>query len=260
MLTPEIHQTEFAHAILGHPHYAASRALQLTARPGANPQARLGIYRNNTYASLTAALLATFPVTARLVDERFLRYAASRFIDRGLPNEPRLSQFGGEFPRFLAGMEQLQAMPFVAETARLEWLIAQALDEPALIGQPLTALSWLDEPDEAALSLQPSLRLFASRWPIFELWSAHQDADEPDLPVVRRGPLQRVVLWRTHAAVRLAALDTGEMRFLRVLASGSPLARAALRARNVDPMFDLAGALARLFGCGLVTAIARHSH
>jgi hypothetical protein len=260
MLTPEIQQSAFADAILAHPHYAAAEVLQLSARPGANPVARLGIYRNNTYASLTAALLATFPVTARLVDERFLRYAAARFIDSGLPGEPRLSQFGARFPRFLAGMEQLQAMPFVAETARLEWSVAQALDEPALIAQPLTGLSWLDEPDQATLSLQPSLRLFASRWPILELWSAHQDADEPELPTVRRGPLQRIALWRTNATVRLGALDAGEMRFLRTLLAGQPLGRAALRGRNVDPMFDLAGALARIFGCGLVTAIARHSN
>ncbi len=144
MLTPETQQSAFADAIFAGAQFRAAEQLQLSARPGADAVARLGIYRNNTYASLTAALLATFPVTARMVDERYLRYAAARFIDRGLPVEPRLSQFGAGFPHFLAGFEQLREMRFVAETARLEWLVSQALEEPALIAQPLTALSWLE--------------------------------------------------------------------------------------------------------------------
>jgi hypothetical protein len=260
MLTPETQQSAFADAIFAHAQFDAVEQLQLNARPGADAVARLGIYRNNTYASLTAALLATFPVTARMVDERYLRYAAARFIDRGLPVEPRLSQFGGEFPRFLAGFEQLRQMRFVAETARLEWLISQALEEPALIAQPLTALSWLESPELAILSMQPSLRLYASRWPILEIWSAHQEPGEPQLPPIHRGQARRVAIWRTHDNIRLAALDAGETRFIRTLATGRILEDAALRARKVDPMFDLAGALARLFGRGLVTAISRNTN
>jgi hypothetical protein len=234
--------------------------LLLSSRPGSNAIARLGIYRNNTYASLTAALLATFPVTAQLVDERYLRYVAAAFIDSGLPGEPRLSRFGSRFPKFLAGFGSLKAMPFVAETARLEWRIAEALDEPALISQPVTVLSWLDEPDSAAVALQPSLRLFASRWPALQIWAAHQDGTVPEFVAERLRQPERAAVWRTSGSVRVVALDAAEARFLRMLSLGRPLDRAAGCARAVDPMFDLAGALARIFGCGLVTGVSRNAH
>jgi len=260
MFTPEIHQREFANAILAHPHYGAAGDLRLSARPGANATARLGVYRNNTYASLTAALLATFPVTAKLVDERFLRYAAAAFIDSGLPDEPRLSRFGSRFPKFLAGLGSLKSMPFVAETARLEWRIAESLEEPALISQPVTVLSWLDEPDGAAIALQPSLRLFASRWPVLKIWSAHQDGVESDFVAERLLRPERAAIWRTGGAIRVVALDAGDSRFLRMLSLGRPLGRAVACAHAIDPMFDLAGALARIFGCGLVTGVSRKAN
>lgn len=230
---------------------------RLTARPGADPYARMNVYRNNTYASLTAALLAVFPVTARLVDERFFRFAAHQFIGSFPPNEPRLSQFGARFPDFLTHFEQLEAMPFVAATARLEWLIATALDRPVLPSLPLSSLNWLEKPERASFRLQPSLLATISRWPVFSIWTAHQDEAEPDLGFVISGRVERTVLWRSGPNIRLARSDAGQFRFLRSIAAGASLERAATRALAGDPLFDLARSLAQLFGDGLVAGIAR---
>ena len=79
----------------------------------------------------------------------------------------------GDFT-FLARFEDLRSMPFIAETARLEWMIAEALDAPVL---PARALAQFDDGEAETvpeLFLQPSLRLIACRWPALEIWSAHQ--------------------------------------------------------------------------------------
>lgn len=230
---------------------------RLAARPGADPRARVNVYRNNTYASLTAALLAVFPVTVRLVDERFFRYAAHQFIASFPPNEPRLSRFGEKFPDFLRKLASLRAMPFVAETARLEWLIAVALDRPVMPCLPLSSLDWLDAPERASFRLQPSALATISRWPVFSIWTAHQYEAEPDLGFVRSGRSERIVLWRSGPNIRMVRTDAGRFRFLRSIAAGASLERAASRALAIDPLFDLATALAQLFGDGLVTAVAR---
>ena len=47
---------------------------------GADPLNRLSIYRNNTFVSLTDALMTTFPAVVRIVDERFFRYLAYTYI------------------------------------------------------------------------------------------------------------------------------------------------------------------------------------
>src|SRR5438477_4573855 len=62
---------------------------------------RLNIYRNNTFISLTGALKTNFPVTMRMVDERFFAYVTNAFIAEHPPREPRLSAYGAKFPKFL---------------------------------------------------------------------------------------------------------------------------------------------------------------
>lgn len=232
-----------------------SRLPHLTARAGADPYARLNVYRNNTYSSLMAALTAVFPVTARLVDERYFRYAGHRFISEFPPDEPRLSKFGKLFPRFLREFERLATMPYVAETAALEWEIAIALDMAVSEAVPLTAVTRLDSPELATLELQPSLHLGLSRWPVFSIWAAHQEFEEPELDFVRRGHSERIMLWRSAKNIRLISLGAADFAFMRRIFRRDTIERAALRALAIDPLFDLATALGLLFGHGLVTGI-----
>ena len=98
----------------------------------ASPLGRLEIYRNNTLISLTEALKANFPVTVRLVDERFFRWVAQDFIRHHPPREPRLALYGAALPAFLATVPACRTVPYVAEVARLEWAICQSLQAEQL--------------------------------------------------------------------------------------------------------------------------------
>jgi hypothetical protein len=256
MLSLDVHQPSLARAIL-QPEKFTESSLALRAADGADASARLGIYRNNTIASLTSALLATFPVTAALLDERFFRFAAWKYIAAHPPRDPRLARYGLEFARFLSKMPELRSMRFVAETARLEFQVARALDEPSLFAQPVTALAWIDRPEAAPLQLQPSLGVFMSRWPAAQIWAAHKEEADPQLPPVRRGDLERFAVWRNRDSVRLLGITKATATLIRSLQKQQALGVAAEMAARHDQMFDLATELARLFGCGLVTAVGR---
>lgn len=221
----------------------------------ADPWSRLRIYENNTRASLTATLMAVFPVTTRLVDERFFRYAASAFIRRHPPHEPRLVRYGEGFPAFLRSFEGLADLPFVAETARLEWAIAEALDVATRPACPLTALNATVTWQSPDMLLQPSLRLLVTAWPALAIWRDHQGG-EAEIPSAGwRREMQRIALWRSGDRVRFQLLEPADFAFRHALAHGQGLERAIARAQTETPLFDLASALARLFGDGLVTGI-----
>jgi hypothetical protein len=251
MLTHERLQQTIANAVLGKPHIGLSPLLEVGP---ADPIRRLRVYQNNTRASLTSTLIAVFPVTARLVDERFFRYAASEFIRFHPPTEPRLVRYGAEFPNFLRTFEGLAEMPFVSETARLEWAIAEALDEAWLPAVPLAALNDAGEatPD---LVLQPSLRFVISHWPVLSIWSAHQEGGDLDsLRAAERKP-ERVALWRAGDNVRFSLLSSAQFSFRYSLKAGLGLEKAVARALTHEPMFDVVGALVGLFADGLVTDV-----
>ncbi|TIR31868.1 MAG: DUF2063 domain-containing protein [Mesorhizobium sp.] len=252
MLPLEHLQNTIAQSVLGKPQFGL---LSLVSAGRADPCRRLRIYENNTRASLTATLMAVFPVVVRMVDERFFRYAASEFIRRHPPGEPRLVRYGSDFPHFLRTFEGLAEMPFVAETARLEWAIAEALDAASLPALSLAALDSDTSRPTPELILQPSLRLVMSHWPVLSIWSAHQNGGVPDQADVWQRKAERIALWRHGDNVRFARLTSAQFSFRHSLKKGLGLERAVSRALTHEPMFDVLGALVSLFGEGLVTGI-----
>jgi len=252
MLSLESLQETVARSVLGKPHFGLS---SLFAAGSANPYRRLRVYQNNARASLTATLMAVFPVTVRMVDERFFRYAASEFVRLNPPSEPRLVRYGSDFPNFLRTFEGLADLPFVAETARLEWAIAEALDAASLPACSLAALESASGGTTPELMLQPSLRLVISHWPVLSIWSAHQNAESPDQAGHWQRSAERIALWRLGDNVRFARLTSAQFSFRHSLKMGVSLEKAVARALTHEPMFDVLGALVGLFGDGLVAGV-----
>lgn len=252
MLSLEGLQKTIARSVLGLPSFGLAPLVE----PGrSDPYGRLRVYQNNTRVSLTATLMAVFPVTMRLVDERFFRYVASEFVRRHPPREARLVRYGKEFPDFLRAFDGLEDLPFVADTARLEWAIAEALDAPVRPSCPISALDGATEETTPELILQPSLRLVISGAPILSIWAAHQDGASPESMPIPERRSERVALWRHGDSVRFARLDGSTFSFRYALKAGLGLDKAVSRALTHDPMFDLVKALVGLFGDGLVTNV-----
>jgi hypothetical protein len=256
MLTLDRLQHTIGNAVLGKPNGSVAPLFE----PGlSDPIRRLRIYQNNTRASLTSTLLVVFPVTAQLVDERFFRYAANEFICFHPPTEPRLVRYGAAFPNFLRTFPGLAEVPFVAETARLEWAIAEALDSASLPPLPIGTLNGVEEatPD---IVLQPSLRFVISHWPVLSIWSAHQEGSTIEgLDMSAHRP-ERVALWRSGDTVRFSLLTGAQFSFRSSLKAGLGLDKAVSRAITHEPMFDFVGALVSLFNDRLVTEVCPHAN
>ena len=223
----------------------------------ADPVARMRIYRNNTVSSLTATLMSVFPVTVRLAGERPFRRAASAFIHHLPPVEPRLVRYGAEFPRFLRTFEDLERMPFVSETARLEWAIAEALDAPVLPSCPVASIAAAMRVTAPDIRLQPSLRMLFCHQPALSIWTAHQDDATADPAVTSGTGSERIAVWRREDRVGFQLLGAAEFALRHALAHGQGLIRAAERALAQEPGFDVGAGLFRLFSDGLVTAITQ---
>jgi Putative DNA-binding domain len=218
-----------------------------------NAAGRFNIFRNNSYASLTECLKAVFPVTMRLSDERFFDYAAHAFIAARPPREARLSQYGAEFPRFLATFAPCRDFPVIAEMASLEWAIAGTLNDAEELAAPISLIKELGlDGGKFGLRLQPNLRFTVSRWPLIGVWSDHKKEE-----VVITGPLKRrvsrVVISRHGEDIHLLELDAARFAFWRSLARGLSIEAAAERALTRDPLFDLIHETIAIFRSKLVT-------
>lgn len=258
MLSNHALQASVKHAILGTGITDLAPEFAPRFGPGGfDPLRRFNIYRNNTFASLTATLLSVFPVTASLLGDGYFRFVAAGFIKGNPPMEPRLVRYGASFAGFLGGLEDLRSMPFVADVARLEWLIAEALDAPVAQPRSLSDLAGPDASMMPEIRLQPSLRLLFARWPALDIWSAHQPGgDLESLARVRRKP-ERIALWRSNDSVRFLRLGSAHYAFLHALVKQRGLETAVERAVTRSADLDLAATLHGLFADGLVASV-RH--
>ena len=176
-----------------------------------SPTQRLQIYKNNTRLALAELLIQSFPAVTKLVDEKFMRYAAQEFWAECRPGSGDMNDYGADFPTFLQNFPALSQHLYVADVARLEWLRHEAWLSPVLPSPSIV---------NGVLYLQPHVRLLHSRWPVASLWAfALEGGSPPNIDsgegfvLVHRTEEKQVVVRRldksTHAL--LIALQDGAM-------------------------------------------------
>jgi len=237
-------QTQLRDAVLGG---AASELLAEIDADGLLPEARVRIYRNHAVSTLGAVLESVFPVVCRLVDRRFFGYAAHEYLRGHAPHSRCLAEYGAGFADFLARFGPCKQLPYLPDIARFEWALkaAAAVREAT----PLMIEALAKVPHEAAvslkISLQPSVRYFASRWPIDAIWLANRQQEVPSVDLAVGGAF--LELRRADEGAAWQQLEPASFAFRSALADGLALGTAATAAAAADPAFDLAAALDRLF-------------
>ncbi len=241
----------FARAILGD---ADGTLLESIRGDGLEPAARLAIYRNHVFTTLTAALGATYPVVCRLVDERFFAYAADRYIREHPPAAPCLVEYGETFADFLAAFPPCRELVYLPDVARLEWAINRAFHAPAAAAIEPALLREIPACDLAGLvlALDPSAAFLDSPWPVDRIWRANQPDADPEATVDLDTGGARLEIRRLDGDVVFRALDGGTWAFRAALARGRRLEDAAGAGRAADSAFDLAHAVRGLLDDALV--------
>ncbi len=246
-------QVEFCHSIANE---AADELLQLIAGDGFDPAARLGIYRNNVTTRLTDTLSATYPVVSQLVDARFFAYAATTFVRQHLPVSGCLSDYGTEFPAFLAGFEPAADLKYLADVARLEWAIHEILNAAVLPAVPIAALAAMQgDPAHFKLRIKPTAKFLASAFAIDQIWIAHQGEGKWD---GLQMDADRVWLQiEANEVLRIAHLTPSTWAFRARLAEGASLGAAIAQALAISTEFEPSSALAALFADQFVVGLTQ---
>lgn len=191
----------------------------------------LSAYRSNGAAIAARSLAAAFPTVAQLVGADSFDALAAAFWLACPPTRGDLAEHGAELPAFIAADAQLADVPWLADSARLDWAVhrAEASADAAESGAGLERLG-TDDPATLALRLTPGTTLVESRWPIATLWQAHRSVAEDRFAAVRdalaEGRGETALVWRAGWRAQVAALPAADAAFTRALLAGQPLAMA----------------------------------
>jgi hypothetical protein len=190
----------------------------------------LQAYRATAGASAERTLASAYPTVQALVgDDSFADLARALWHARP-PERGDLAAFGDTLPDFIAASPQLADVPYLADVARLDWLVAcaeRAADDEADAGS-LNLLADVD-PEALCLVLAPGAAILRSEHPVVTVWAAHRD----ELPrfdearaALRGGRRECALVWRQGWRGRVDAVDDATARWTRALLAGQALSHA----------------------------------
>jgi hypothetical protein len=217
---------------------------------------RYNIYRNNITVSLIDALAAVYPAVQRITGVEFFRAMARFHVRATPPSSPLLFDYGRDFPAFIERYEYAQALPSLADVARIEraWLDAyHAADAASLSAEALAAIP----PERLAgsvFSVHPATRIVRSRFSAATIFAANRGNDPPGQ--IDAGMPEDALITRPDTDVVMRHLPAGAAVFMTSLMSGQPLGEAAASALNDSERFDIALNIAGMIEAGVFTGIS----
>jgi len=232
-------QTAFACAIFGKdidalmPHVVSR---------GVSPEQRFAVYRNNVHHNLGEALRAVYPVVERLVGARFFDYAADRYIEIYPSECGDIHRFGNGFSAFLSDFPPAAQLPYLPDTARLEWNMHEVFHAPDHAPLALDKLGQLPQSSYAMLRfmLHPACRLLSSPFPVHRIWEWNQATAQQEEALDIGSEEASLLIRRSGFEVELVPLAPAEFAMLSALSDGRTVGAAFESALRADQGFELA--------------------
>ena len=202
------------------------------------PARGLKAYKSNAHALAERVLQAAYPVLTQLLGAQSMGALARTFWHVHPPVCGDLTQWGGALPEFVRASEQLAGEPYLADVARVEWVLhvgATAADGVA----DYASLALLTQPDsgDVRLQLAPGCAVLQSPWPVVSLVNAHVGG-EPTLADagLRRhaGTGEVALMWRAGWRMQVREALDGELALVSALLAGHSLGYALDAAPALD--------------------------
>ncbi|MDB5888274.1 MAG: hypothetical protein JWM03_1146 [Rhodocyclales bacterium] len=235
---------------------AQQDALLLLAGDAARNQQLLAVYRGNSVANADKALRLAYPVVERIVGEEFFGGLCRAFWQECPSRSGDLNEYGEGFGDFLANFPHVAELPYLADVARVEWLVGRAAHAADHVAATLAQLANMPSESIGALrfGLQPGLTLFVSTWPVATIWQQHQ-ATYTDEINIDLNNAECLAVHRLGLRVEVTVLSTAELALWRQAQAGQALAAMLETAFAVDDSFDIQGTLQAGFAREFITSL-----
>lgn len=136
--------------------------------------------------------------------------------------------WGGTFPQWLAGRQEVETFGYVADCARLDWLchLAERASDSEMEWESLLEL--LERNSHTChIILKPGTTVLASPFPVVDIWQAHQgEAAIPERTLrdirddISAGKPQVALVWREKWKAKVRELTPIDAQWFGLILSG----------------------------------------
>ena len=195
------------------------------------PTQLINLYRNNFIISLKQLLEQLFPVTQALVGRDYFTQTSGQFIHQCALKEAHLNHYGSQFVTFLEQLNALEAMPFIAQMAAMEWhldRISHICYEPRFDFNGLAQVATIDYLN-LQFNLASSCELITSNINLIPLHNNLSTATSDAIELFNAGHYQQLsyilVLQNQYGESALMPLSLQHWRWLTGLKNNLSLAQ-----------------------------------
>jgi hypothetical protein len=219
-----------------------------------SPAGNLAIYRNNAEIAFRHAIEISFPVLRRRVGDDYFKQLVALYRRAHPSRSGDLHWAGSSLAEFLTNHLDGGDYAWLADLARLEWACEEAAIEGELDGMGADALAHIapEDLEHLQFTLQSSLRLVSSAFPVFSVWRANQSENAP--PVDQSLGSESGMVRSRSGEVEVRVLPHDVFSYLVATRRGDTLSDAMQTAALDEKR--LTEILGFLFSEGLVVSIA----
>ena len=238
----------------------------LNPQGGVSGKERMSVYAGGYVARVQEGLADVYEaVQFVLGPERFSALAESYGV-RYPSHQYNLSRIGIHLPEFIRTFSGLDDVPFLADLAQLEWLMAEAFhafDKPPFVPHELAEIP-LEDWERTQVVFQPSVSIFHSPWPVLDIWKEKKSSDRNQVRWTGEKKPQCILIGRQETRVRCELLSPAQHRLLEGLLQGRTLGEVCEDLSELEGGEDLpvAAWFSRWVADGLVVSceIKRHAN
>ena len=235
-----------------------SRLIHSTA--AVSKSSRISVYQNNQSGTLKQVLAAAYPVCREIVGARYFQQLSAYHIKQHPSSDRNVDNYGDSFAATLERLIHIRAeldeMPYLADMARLEWLLHKAYYAADRISFDFTGFAKLssEQQTQVQFRLAEDIELMNSSYAVCQLWQAHQneqiqnDNNLPDFSYCSASP-QYLLIQRKQWRCDVEIIDKPLFQLLMAIRQGKPLLEFAQYQENSS--MDITG----LIHSGMVSHI-----
>jgi hypothetical protein len=221
------------------------------------PKERFEIYRQTIFENMINALKITYPGVWKLLGRtcaNSVAYAYSKTA-QNLPKTGCLDDFGEDFSQFLSTLEQLSELAYLRDYAHYEWLKHLAYIAPD--SKPVDPSDLMSIPegeiDHVRFHFCPSVYLFHSKYPLFDIHEIVKDASAKSITLKQEEAYG--IISRQNNDIHTYWTAEDKWHLIKKLFEGATLLESVEYAQTINNNFDLSSAIAFVLQAQLVDKI-----
>ena len=199
--------------------------------------ARLNIYKNNVFHSLTEALSSQFPTVKKLVGEKFFNACCNKFIKSININQTAMIFIGEEFSDFLKNFEHTKHMIFLSEMANFEFKKQQvylAKEEESINIEKVQKYN-LESLQSSQVTFLKAMSIINSPLAVYDIWRNNQQNINEKINIDKS---QNIVIFRKEHQIQFLEITPAQNFCISLWKSGHSIAEGLQNTLNKNGEFN----------------------